>query len=657
MAKTNHQWSHVVGVPEDGTPPFSMETRQHDGIQTKPVHRHIAETEGLAHERNPRLLFAAEFWGHRRFSDPILLQSHGLTTQALRALNLQNGDDSNGNGNGDGKGYDTSNAFSTPSPTPPSKPQPRPTTPTTPGKGIAIQLPQRPTPPPPTSPGPPHRSLPPSPTIALHSSSASLPAPAPQRPPFLHCPGYNPHALALRTPFPLPTRREELVDALAQVEIHPVKGLGSIARPAINKSHSSKLLAHFLHHAQRSLLVPVTAAEPAPSLTPIPPVAAARVAAAVAVSASVTTVPDPLSQRDLGILESELFDTAKYVGGSRTHHLTVLTWCEDDQYGSITLFEVDVDEPPLPDLRRAATGLAARRRRAPPALLNSHSAGGGRVTGLRPVAAMEDVPRQVLVNMRVDYGLKKAVLQYGKETGRFRWTAQHTRRGQPRFARVWGVDGVDGGCELEVHSATAAGFEEGCCCGRSTMSRKARRKDARWRERRLLRVEDARDTHCRHGGRVVEPLDHLMQADDGIVATIPQFLALLHGSRSTIEKVTSSPATARSVETKDGERVRAVSLGTAPLKGTRHKGKEIHVVVLVPDGAKWAENRIFWTDDGAGVMAELRLKKYRDVIDSESGQARRGRGHVHHRDWDARSWSSPSLRAPSLSPGPRTARW
>ncbi|KAG7288332.1 hypothetical protein NEMBOFW57_007863 [Staphylotrichum longicolle] len=423
-----------------------METHQHDGIQTKPVHRHIAETEGLAHERNPRFLFAAEFWGHRRFSDPILLQSHGLTTQALRALNLQNGDDSNGN-------------------------------------------------------------------------------------------GYNPHALTLRTPFPLPTRREELVDALAHVEIHHVKGLGSIARPAINKSHSSKLLAHFLHHAQRSLLVPVTAAEPAPSLTPIPPVAAARVAAAAALPAPVATVPDPLSQRELGILESELFDTAKYVGGSGARHLTVLTWCEDDQYGSITLFEVDVDERPLPDLRRAATGLAARRRRAPPALLNSHSAGDGRVTGLRPVAAMEDVPRQVLVNMRVDHGLKKAVLQYGKETGRFRWTAQHTRRGQPTFARV-----------------------------------------------------------------VVEPLDDLMQADYGIVATIPQFLALLHASRSTIEKVSSSPATARSVETEGRQ-------GQARARN-----------VLVPDGAKWAEDRIFWTDDGAGAMAELRLKKYRNVIDSESGQ-------------------------------------
>jgi len=366
------------------------------------------------------------------------------------------------------------------------------------------------------------------------------------------------------------------------------------------------------------------------------------------------SVPELPSQRELGILESELFDTAKYVGGSGSRHLTVLTWCEDDKYGAITLFEVDVDEHPV---GRAATGLAARRRRAP-AVLNPHSA-GGKVTGLRPVAAMEDVPRQVLVNMRVDPGLKKVVLQYGKETGRFRWTAQHTRRGQPAFARVWGVD-ADGVSEHEVHTATAAGFEEGCCCGRNTMSRKARRRDARRRERSLLRVEDARDMVCHHGSRaarVVEHLDLAVQADDGVVATIPQFLALLHASRSTIEKLSSSPATSRSVETEDGERVRAVSLGTAPLKGTRHRGKDVHVVVLVPDGAKWAEDRIFWTDDGAGAMAELRLKKYRGVIDSGNVRAGRGRGHVQHRDWDARSLSPLSLRTPSLSPGPRTAIW
>lgn len=136
-----------------------------------------------------------------------------------------------------------------------------------------------------------------------------------------------------------------------------------------------------------------------------------------------------------------------------------------------------------------------------------------------------------------------------------------------------------------------------------------------------------------------------MEEADGVVASVPQFLALLHASRSTIETATSTTSVASVVETEEGERVRAVALASGPVKGVRHTGRDVHVVVLVPDGAKWAEERIFWTD-AAGGLAEMRRNQYRDVIE---GRRTRGRGR---RDWDERSLSP---RSPPLSP--RTTRW
>jgi hypothetical protein len=318
--------------------------------------------------------------------------------------------------------------------------------------------------------------------------------------------------------------------------------------------------------------------------------------------------------------------------------LTVLTWSEDSSYGTITLFEVDVEHQ-APSSRSAghATGLAARRRHAPAALYT-----GGtreRALGVRPVAAVEDVPRQVLVNMRVDQGVKKAVLQHDRGTGRFRWKAHHTRRGQPSFTRVWGMDDV-----REVHSATAAGFGDDCH-GRST--RKTRRRDGSRRERSSLRVEDARDIITERQGAWIET-SPVPQDVDSVVATIPQFLALLHASRSILEKASSAAASTTRVETADGERLRAVSLSDAP-KGTRHRGRDVHVVVLVPDGAKWATERILWTGNNGG-LAVLRQKKYRNVIDSARTRTRGTR--AYDRDWDA-----PNLSPLSPPSTPRSAMW
>ncbi|KAK3290424.1 uncharacterized protein B0H64DRAFT_412313 [Chaetomium fimeti] len=82
----------------------------------------------------------------------------------------------------------------------------------------------------------------------------------------------------------------------------------------------------------------------------------------------------------------------------------------------------------------------------------------------------------------------------------------------------------------------------------------------------------------------------------------------------------------------------------------RHRGRDVHVVVLVPDGAKWAGERIFWTDENGG-LGELRQKKYRNVIDSGRARTRRGT-RTYDRDWDM-EFPSPGV----LPPHPQSARW
>ncbi|KAK4040666.1 hypothetical protein C8A01DRAFT_15472 [Parachaetomium inaequale] len=542
------------------------------------------------HEVDPRLLFATKFWGRRRYSDSVSqLPQHGLT-QALRQLNREHSN---------GPAYHLVPDDAQLPPTPTSARSLHPNVPS-------------------------HNQPSPSPSPYVHPPHLPAPTPSPKpQPSFLLIQGYTPHPIHPRNPFPLPTRRDELADALAKIDAKagPVslKGVGGLARPLLadgsgsqgNRAHGARGLGYWMDFAGRSLLIPVCIPGPIPG--------------------------SEVNQRDLRRLESEVFDTAKYVGGSDTNHLTVLTWSEDSSYGTVTLFEVDVEHPTPSRSDIHTTGLAARRRHAPTALYT-----GGtreRALGVRPVAAVEDVPRQVLVNMRIDQGVKKAVLQHDRGAGRFRWKAHHTRRGQPGFTRVWGMDDF-----REVHTATAAGFGDDYY-GRST--RRPRRRDGSRRERSSLRVEDARDIIANRGAVRMEA-GPIMQDVDGVVATIPQFLALLHASRSIIEKASSAPATARLVETEGGERLRAVSLSDAP-RGTRHRGRDVHVVVLVPDGAKWATERIFWADDNGG-LAEFKQKKYQNVIDGARARTRGTR--AYDRDWDARGLSP-------LSPPPasRSAMW
>ncbi|KAL1836539.1 hypothetical protein VTJ49DRAFT_5036 [Mycothermus thermophilus] len=276
-----------------------------------------------------------------------------------------------------------------------------------------------------------------------------------------------------------------------------------------------------------------------------------------------------LSQRELLRLESELFDTAKYCGISAsatptTQYLTVLTWSDDAKHGTITLFEIHLSSPSRREsISSSSTSnnsrtLAIRRHRRPPLPLSitHRSSRYPHATHIRPVAAMELVPRRILAGLRADAEMRKLALHRDRTTGRFRWTARHIqsrhRHANPRLARLCGVD-----------------------------------EDIDSEVRGLPRTEG-------------EP--------HGIVATIPHLLALMHTTTSIVERTIANgtPVTTELVKTTDGERVRAVSLGGG-VTGPRHRGRDVHVVVLIPDGGdgdervRWVEEPIFWTDDRGGL--------------------------------------------------------
>ncbi|KAK3348803.1 hypothetical protein B0T25DRAFT_229806 [Lasiosphaeria hispida] len=238
-----------------------------------------------------------------------------------------------------------------------------------------------------------------------------------------------------------------------------------------------------------------------------------------------------LSQKEMERLEVELFSVAKYAEDS--NYLTAMAWAEDGEYGAITLYEV------------------LERR--------------GDAVGIRPVAAMREVPKQILVDMRKHDKIKKVVFVDGdgdEDVTVFKWKANPSRG--PTYAKL----GVG---------------EEG---------------------------------EGRHGGRLADA--------DGIYATIPQFVALLHANRAILEGVQSSHI--GPLETDAGV-VPHVKMHQPP-RDNAHKGDNIHVAVLIPNDAPWADEQIYWTD-GDGLV-EFRRKRYWDLIEREHRREHGSRSRSRH---------------------------
>ncbi|KAK5662628.1 hypothetical protein OQA88_8542 [Cercophora sp. LCS_1] len=324
------------------------------------------------------------------------------------------------------------------------------------------------------------------------------------------------------------SRRDKAFESLNELKLGlpgevEVEGLGGLFKSAHNLFHSS-LFTDF-QESKRDLLVP-----------------------------SGSSKPEELSQRDLARVEAELFDFTRY--HDSCNFLTALSWSEDDDdSGSISLYEVLSDS-------------------------------GGNATGVRPVAAMQNIPNKILVKIRENSEIKKTVFVPSREkehAHQFRWTARHSH--DPKYVKLGG----------------------------SGPRRPSHGRD---------RSRDSRDSHESRGPKTVDA--------DGIQATIPQFVALLHGSRSVLENVQSTHATSR--EIRDGRFKTAVNVENPPRRNP-HQSDKVHVVVLIPDESEWAEEHILWTDTEDKWLFEFKQKRYRELIrysDDERRDSRGGRSTSRH---------------------------
>ena len=257
-----------------------------------------------------------------------------------------------------------------------------------------------------------------------------------------------------------------------------------------------------------------------------------------------TPPPNTLPRLELERFENELFDLSKYDGSCE--YLTVLAWTEEGESGSITLYKMlfgDTDE----------------------------------TVGMRPVAAMRDVPTSVLVKMRAYERIKRKVVftPINDNDQRFKWKMNVSKG--PTYIKL----------------------------GRSGRSISPLRSVSRSRSRR--------------------PRAGLADAE-GICATIPQFVALLHARRAILEDVKSTSITP--LRTADGELKPGISLIDSPRQNP-HDGDSVHVAVMIPNDAPWAEEEMIWTDkDG---LVEFRQARYWNLIEPASTQGRQGRGRSRSR--------------------------
>ncbi|KAM7194555.1 hypothetical protein V8F20_007911 [Naviculisporaceae sp. PSN 640] len=120
------------------------------------------------------------------------------------------------------------------------------------------------------------------------------------------------------------------------------------AKRLINKYYTSGYVHEFQTSRERELLLPSTEQRPEMSTR---------------------------NRQEIERLECEFFDTSKYKGN--TNHLTNLTCASDSYWVNLTVFEVEAKRP--------SGGPHSSRRKGRPKQ---------RAASVRPVAALEDVPKE-----------------------------------------------------------------------------------------------------------------------------------------------------------------------------------------------------------------------------------------------------------------------
>ncbi|KAK4209118.1 hypothetical protein QBC37DRAFT_58706 [Rhypophila decipiens] len=286
------------------------------------------------------------------------------------------------------------------------------------------------------------------------------------------------------------------------------------------------------------------------------------------------TFPHPLPElprRELERLENELFDVSKYNGACE--HLTALAWSEDGRTGSITLYEVNLDD-------------RYRRQRDVP-------------MNVRPVAAMTGVPKSVLVEMRKHEKIRRKIVfvPSDEEARGFKWKANPSRG--PTYVKL---PEKTTSCEVDLYRGPPSPLYP----PRSPM-------------RRSSADESGSRSRSQHSSS-----SNLVDAD-GVRATIPQFVALLHASRAILEDIESTSVDP--VETEDGKVLPTVHLKSMP-RENRHEGAGVHVTVLIPSDSDWTDDQIVWTDKYG--LVEFRRRKYWDLIEWETRTPDARRRHSSH---------------------------
>ncbi|KAK3321758.1 hypothetical protein B0H66DRAFT_552597 [Apodospora peruviana] len=362
-----------------------------------------------------------------------------------------------------------------------------------------------------------------------------------------------------------------------------LEGLGGLAESVHNLFHSVKRLDFM--QSQRAIRLPLLKSSPAGFDDSIPPA---------------------MLRRELERLENELFDLTKYNGACE--YLTALAWSEEARSGSITLFEVNLD-----DRYRRERDVAV---------------------GIRPIAAMQNVPKPVLSAMRAHDKVKRKVVfvPSDEEARRFKWKANPSRG--PTYVRLPAErrSGDDSVIDTETLSALAP--------PRSPRSPGGSSRSHSRHERPGSASSYASSTHSTRSR---------MADADGIRATIPQFVALLHASRAILEDVESTSMDP--LETEEGDVLPAVTLTRTP-RANSHEGDSVHVAVLMPSDSDWTDDQIVWTDrDG---LAEFRRRKFWDLIEWESRREQRERRRRRHSSHSAHSTHS-GRREGSVSPRVRSS--
>ncbi|KAK4223929.1 hypothetical protein QBC38DRAFT_516015 [Podospora fimiseda] len=418
--------------------------------------------------------------------------------------------------------------------------------------------------------------------------------PNPTKDAFFSWKEYTSHPLPRRLPSCSTSHRDDVIKAVSSLGINklPIKNVGKLAKPVMNKYYrTEEALASFTATAERTILLP----NPSP--------------------------PNP-TIRFLERLESDLFNTPKYLS-SHSQNLTIITYTDDSPWGTATLFEVGLPSsnsvPPPPGI-----GLLARRRRDTSLSLHTSTPTGA--ISILPIVAMELIPRDLLHQFRMNHTLRKLVLcssQSHLDSPHFKWICTGGMR-RPSYATL--LDPEDNETyqpEPTINTNTNTSiFSSVDDDINFILGPRSRSKN----KHKSLSPND--------------PRTGIETDADGIIATIPQFLCLLHSTYSIIEEIESTPIL-KNIETVTGDKLRGVSLRDWP-KGKRYTGRGgggVNVVVLMPDQGEesWIEEKIFWSDDVEG-LRELRGGRYGGVIKRER---RRRRESGLEEEEEGQGWDSP----------------